>query len=39
MQTAWTILYAYVTFGDIKFFQSACDGHLDYTLSPSVASK
>ena len=37
-QIAWTILFIYVNNGGLRFYQSTCEGTLDYTLSPNVAS-
>lgn len=38
-QTFWTALFIYVNYGDVQFYQSNCEGKLDYTLSPNVASR
>ncbi|KAG0655752.1 hypothetical protein C6P46_000406 [Rhodotorula mucilaginosa] len=32
---AWTILFIYVNNGGLRFYQSNCEGKLDYTLSPN----
>ncbi|GAA5857952.1 hypothetical protein JCM8547_006636 [Rhodosporidiobolus lusitaniae] len=34
----WTGMYAWVTLGDIEYSQSNCQGELDYTLSPTMAT-
>lgn len=33
------MLFGYVNYGGVHFYQSNCEGKLDYTLSPNVASE